>query len=131
MMNWFQGHTDKFKALITHCGVYNFDTMYGTTEELWFDEWDHGLPWENSDFSKYSPHRYAKSFKTPNLVIHNEQDFRVPIGQGMDLFTTLQRLNVPSKFLYFPDEGHWVLKPKNSELWHQTIFDWLSQYLGK
>jgi dipeptidyl aminopeptidase/acylaminoacyl peptidase len=131
MMNWFQGHTDKFKTLITHCGVYNFDTMYGTTEELWFDEWDHGIPWENPKFSKYSPHRFAAKFKTPNLVIHNELDFRVPIAQGLDLFTVLQRKGIPSKLLYFPDEGHWVLKPQNAELWHRTIFEWLGEYLGK
>jgi dipeptidyl aminopeptidase/acylaminoacyl peptidase len=129
MMNWFQGHTDKFKTLITHCGVYNFDTMYGTTEELWFDEWDHGIPWENPKFSEYSPHRFAAKFITPNLVIHNELDFRVPIAQGLDLFTVLQRKGIPSKLLYFPDEGHWVLKPQNSELWHKTIFDWLKEYL--
>ena len=129
MMNWFQGHTDKFKTLITHCGVYNFDTMYGTTEELWFDEWDHGVPWENPKFSEYSPHRFAAKFKTPNLVIHNENDFRVPIAQGLDLFTVLQRKGIPSKLLYFPDEGHWVLKPQNSELWHKTIFEWLKEYL--
>ncbi len=129
MMNWFQGHTDKFKTLVTHCGVYNFDTMYGTTEELWFDEWDHGIPWEHPEFNAGSPHRFAKQFKTPNLVIHNELDFRVPIAQGLDLFTALQRRNVPSKLLIFPDEGHWVLKPQNSELWHQTIFDWLKVYL--
>ena len=131
MMNWFQGHTDKFKTLVTHCGVYNFDTMYGTTEELWFDEWDHGLPWENPKFSDHSPHRFAKQFKTPDLVVHNELDFRVPIAQGLDLFTALQRQGVPSKLLYFPDEGHWVLKPQNSELWHQTIFAWLAEYLKK
>ena len=129
MMNWFQGHTDKFKTLVTHCGVYNFDTMYGTTEELWFDEWDHGIPWEHPEFNEGSPHRFAKQFKTPNLVIHNELDFRVPIAQGLDLFTALQRRGVPSKLLIFPDEGHWVLKPQNSELWHQTIFDWLKIYL--
>lgn len=131
VMNWFQGHTDKFRTLVTHCGVYNFDTMYGTTEELWFDEWDHGIPWENPKFSKHSPHRFAKKFKTPNLVIHNELDYRVPIAQGLDLFTVLQRKGIPSKLLYFPDEGHWVLKPQNSELWHQTIFDWLAEYLKK
>ena len=131
IMNWFQGHTDKFKTLITHCGVYNFDTMYGTTEELWFDEWDHGIPWENPKFSEYSPHRFAAKFKTPNLVIHNELDFRIPLTQGLDLFTVLQRKGIPSKLLYFPDEGHWVLKPQNSELWHKTLFDWLGEYLGK
>lgn len=129
MMNWFQGHTDKFKTLVTHCGVYDFISMYGATEETWFDEWDHGIPWENPDFLKYSPHQFAAGFKTPNLIIHNELDFRVPLNQGLSLFTTLQRKGVPSKLLYFPDEGHWVLKPQNSELWHRTIFDWLAVYL--
>ena len=129
MMNWFQGHTDKFKTLVTHCGVFDFWTMYGTTEELWFDEWEHGIPWETPDFEKFSPHRHAARFKTPNLIVHNELDFRVPIGQGLSLFTTLQRKGVASKLLYFPDEGHWVLKPQNSELWHETIFDWLAEYL--
>ncbi len=131
MMNWFQGHTDKFKTLVTHCGVYDFTSMYGTTEETWFDEWDHGIPWENPDFEKFSPHKHAAKFKTPNLIIHNELDFRVPIGQGLSLFTTLQRKGIPSKLLYFPDEGHWVLKPQNSELWHKTIFEWLEGYLKK
>lgn len=129
MMNWFQGHTDKFRTLVTHCGVYEFATMYGTTEELWFDEWEHGIPWQDPDFDKWSPHRHAAKFKTPNLVIHNELDFRVPIHQGLSLFTTLQRKGVPSRLLYFPDEGHWVLKPQNSQLWHRTIFEWLHGYL--
>jgi dipeptidyl aminopeptidase/acylaminoacyl peptidase len=129
MMNWFQGHTDKFKTLVTHCGVYEFASMYGTTEELWFDEWEHGIPWQDPNFDKWSPHRHAAKFRTPNLVIHNELDFRVPIHQGLSLFTTLQRQGVPSRLLYFPDEGHWVLKPQNSELWHRTIFDWLKNYL--
>lgn len=131
MMNWFQGHTGKFKTLVTHCGVYNFTSMYGVTEETWFDEWEHGIPWENPDYEKQSPHRFAAKFKTPNLVIHNELDFRVPIDQGLALFTTLQRKGVPSKLLVFPDEGHWVLKPQNSELWHRTIFEWLEGYLKK
>lgn len=129
MMNWINGHTDKFKTLIVHCGVYNFYSMYGTTEEIWFDEWEHGIPWETKDFDKFSPHKYAKNFKTPTLIIHNELDFRVPLTEGMQLFTTLQRKSIPSKFLYFPDEGHWVLKPANSELWHKTIFEWLAEYL--
>jgi dipeptidyl aminopeptidase/acylaminoacyl peptidase len=129
MMNWFQGHTDKFKTLVTHCGVFNFWSMYGTTEELWFDEWEHGIPWETPDFDKHSPHRYAANFKTPNLIIHNALDFRVPFSEGMQLFTTLQRKGIPSKLVYFPDEGHWVLKPQNSEFWHQQIFQWLERYL--
>lgn len=129
MMNWFQGHTDRFRALVNHCGVYNFTTMYGTTEELWFDEWEHGIPWESPEFEKYSPHRHAARFRTPMLIIHNELDFRVPVSQGMDVFTTLQRKGVPSRFVYFPDEGHWVLKPQNSDLWHREVFAWLGTYL--
>ena len=129
MMNWFEGHTDKFKAMVTHDGVYNFDSMYGTTEEVWFDEWEHGVPWETADFDRFSPHRYAASFQTPMLVIHNELDFRVPVSEGQQLFTTLQRKGIRSQFLSFPDEGHWVLKPANSELWHKTVFAWLDEYL--
>lgn len=129
MMNWFQGHTDKFKTLVTHCGVYNLTSMYGVTEETWFAEWDTGVPWETPDYEKWSPHKYAANFKTPNLIIHNELDFRVPIGEGLQLFTVLQRQGIPSKLLYFPDEGHWVNKPQNSALWHSTIFDWLAEYL--
>ncbi len=131
MMNWFQGHTDKFRTLVTHCGVYNFTSMYGVTEETWFAEWDTGIPWQTPDYEKWSPHKYAADFKTPNLIIHNELDFRVPIGEGLQLFAALQRQGVPSKLLYFPDEGHWVNKPQNSALWHSTIFDWLADYLEK
>lgn len=130
MMNWFQGHTTKFKTLITHCGVYNFDSMYALTDELWFDEWEHGgPPWINRDsYEKHSPHKFAKNFKTPMLVIHNDLDFRVPVSEGLQLFTTLQRLGIPSRMVNFPDEGHWVLKPKNSEYWHKEVFAWLAKY---
>jgi len=129
MMNWFQGHTDRFKTLITHCGVYNLESMYGTTEEVWFSEWDTGIPWKDAEQLKWSPHRYAANFKTPNLIIHNDLDFRVPLSQGMELFTALQRQGVPSRLVMFPDEGHWVNKPQNSERWHREIFDWLKIYL--
>jgi dipeptidyl aminopeptidase/acylaminoacyl peptidase len=132
MMDWFEGHTTKFKTLITHCGVYNFDSMYALTDELWFDEWEHGgLPWDKSkreSYEKYSPHRYAANFKTPMLIIHNDLDFRVPVAEGHQLFTTLQRQGVPSKFINFPDEGHWVLKPANSAYWHREVFAWLAKY---
>lgn len=130
MMNWFQGHTDRFKALITHCGVYNLESMYGTTEEVWFSEWDHGIPWRDLDQLKWSPHKYAANFKTPNLIIHNDLDFRVPLSQGLELFTALQRQGVPSRLVMFPDEGHWVNKPRNSERWHQEVFAWLDRYLN-
>ena len=129
MMNWFEGHTDKFRCIVNHDGVYNLDSMYGTTEEVWFDEWEHGRPWEQAGQQKFSPHLYAANFKTPMLIIHNDLDFRVPISEGMQAFTALQRQGVPSQLLMFPDEGHWVLKPANSELWHRTIFAWLAEYL--
>jgi dipeptidyl aminopeptidase/acylaminoacyl peptidase len=132
MMNWFAGHPTKFKTLINHCGVFNHESMYATTEELWFDEWDHGEGkplWENREkYRKHSPHLLAKNFKTPMLIIHNDLDFRVPVGEGHQLFTTLQRLGVPSKFINFPDEGHWVLKPANSKYWHEEVFAWLKKY---
>lgn len=136
MMNWFAVNTGKFKTLISHCGVWNFDSMYATTEELWFDEWEHGgPPWgkNRASYEKHSPHRRAANlakFKTPMLVIHNDLDFRVPIGEGIQLFTTLQRLGVPSRFVNFPDEGHWVLKPRNSERWHQEVFAWLKKHVA-
>ena len=101
----------KFKTLITHCGVWNFDSMYATTEEVWFDEWEHGgPPWgkNRESYEKHSPHRFAANlgkFKTPMLIIHNDLDFRCPVGQGIELFTTLQRQGVPSRFINFPDEG--------------------------
>jgi dipeptidyl aminopeptidase/acylaminoacyl peptidase len=130
MMNWFEGHTTQFKTLITHCGVYNFDSMYALTDELWFDEWEHGgPPWVNrKSYEKFSPHRFAKNFKTPMLIIHNDKDFRVPVAEGLQLFTTLQRLGVPSRMINFPDETHWVLKPANSAYWHREVFTWLAKY---
>ena len=131
MMNWFQGNTTKFKTLVTHCGVYNFESMYTTTEELWFDEYEHGgPPWgENREsYEKHSPHKYAANFKTPMLIIHNDLDFRVPVSEGQQLFTALQRQGVPSKFINFPDEGHWVNKPANSRYWHTEIFKWIQDY---
>ena len=131
MIDWILGHTDRFKGLVTHDGVYNLTSMYGATEELWFPEWEfHGTPWDNPElYEKWSPHLYAKNFKTPTLVVHSELDYRVPIGEGLQLFTALQRRGVPSKLLYFPDEGHWVLKPQNSKLWYQTVRDWLDQWI--
>jgi len=133
MMNWFAVNTGRFKTLITHCSVWNLDSMWGTTDELWFDEYEHGgLPWDKPEsYSKFSPQRKAANlgkFKTPMLVIHNDLDFRCPVGQGHELFTALQRQGVPSRFINFPDEGHWVLKPKNSEFWHKEVFAWLKKY---
>lgn len=131
MMNWFAGQTNKFRTLVNHCGVYNFESMYATTEELWFDEHEHGgTPWgpNRASYEKHSPHRFAANFKTPMLIIHNDLDFRVPVSEGQQVFTTLQRLGIPSKFINFPDEGHWVTKPANSRYWHNEIFAWLKEY---
>jgi len=135
MVDWIEGHNNdprvKFKALVSHAGVYNLTSMYGATEELWFPEWEFkGMPWTNPEmFAKWSPHNFVKEFKTPCLVIHGELDYRVPIGEGLQLFTALQRQGVESKLLVFPDEGHWVLKPLNSELWYTTVLEWLDAHL--
>ncbi len=135
MMNWFSVKTGRFKCLINHCGVYNFESMYTTTEEIWFDEWEHsGPPWGKGreSYEKFSPHRFAENlakFKTPMLIIHNDLDFRVPISEGTQIFTALQRQGVPSRFVNFPDEGHWVLKPKNSQYWYKEVFTWLEKYV--
>lgn len=133
MINWIEGHTDRFNALVCHDGVFNLESMWGTTEELWFPEWEFkGTPWENrAMYERWSPHRYADNFKTPMLVVHGALDFRVAEGQAMELFSTLQRKNIPSKFLYFPDEYHFVVKPQNAKLWWNTIFNWFQQYTKK
>ncbi len=132
MMNWFEGHTDRFKCLVNHDGVYNLESMWGATEELWFPEWEFGgTPWESEEqYRKWSPHRYAANFKTPMLVVHGALDYRVPLTEGMQAFTALQRQGVPSQFLYFPDEGHWVLSPQNAELWWETVLGWIAEYVG-
>ena len=131
MMDWFLGHTTRFKAIVTHAGVYNLTSMYGVTEELWFPEWDlKGTPWSNPEmYAKFSPHAYAKNFKTPTLVTHGELDFRVPVGEGLQLFTTLQRQGVPSKMIEFPDEGHWINKPANSALWYHEFIGWMDRWV--
>jgi len=131
MMDWFLGHTTRFRAIVTHAGVYNLTSMYGVTEELWFPEWDlKGTPWSNPElYAKLSPHTYAKNFKTPTLVTHGELDFRVPIGEGLQLFTALQRQGVPSKMVYFPDEGHWINKPANSALWYKEFIAWMDRWV--
>jgi dipeptidyl aminopeptidase/acylaminoacyl peptidase len=135
MVNWILGHNDdspvKFKALVSHAGVYNLTSMYGATEELWFTEWEFkGTPWTNPElYTRWSPHMHVKNFKTPTLVVHGELDYRVPVGEGLQLFTALQRQGVESKLLYYPDEGHWVLKPQNSELWYDTVLGWFDNYL--
>ena len=133
MANWVLGHTDRFKCIVSHDGMFNADSAWGTTEELWFNEWEFkGTPWTNRDmYRKWSPHLSATNFKTPTLVVHSQLDYRLDVSEGFQLFTTLQTMGVPSKMLYFPDEGHWVLKPQNSQLWWKTVNDWVDQWTKK
>jgi dipeptidyl aminopeptidase/acylaminoacyl peptidase len=133
MVNWMLGHSTQFKALVSHDGVFDLRSMALSTEELWFPMWEFkGMPWDNPDmYAKWSPSYFVKDFKTPTLVIHGEQDYRVPLDQGLQLFTALQLQKVPSKLLEFPDEGHWVLKPADSALWYRTVLDWIGQWVNK
>jgi dipeptidyl aminopeptidase/acylaminoacyl peptidase len=133
MINWILGHTDRFKCLVSHDGMFNAESAWGSTEELWFNNWEFkGTPYDNRAlYQKWSPHQYAKNFKTPTLVVHGQKDYRLDVSEGFQLFTTLQMEGVPSKMLYFPDEGHWVLKPQNSQLWYKTVNDWVDQWVGK
>ena len=133
MADWLATHTDRFKAIISHAGVYDKVSMYAT-EELWFEEHDmQGTPWTAPEnYKKWSPSTYAAElgkYKTPTLVVAGERDYRVPYTQSLEFFTALQRQGVPSKLLLFPDEGHWVLKPQNSQLWYKTFLDWLAEYV--
>ena len=133
MVDWMATHTDRFKALVSHAGVYDKVSMYAT-EELWFEEHDlQGTPWSNPDaYRKWAPANYAGAlgkYKTPTLVVAGEQDFRVPYTQSLEFFNTLQRQGVPSKLVVFPDEGHWVLKPLNSQFWYKTFLDWVGMYV--
>ncbi len=135
MVDWILGHNDdprfQFKALVSHAGVFNLTSMYGATEELWFAEWEFkGTPWEHPElYERWSPHLFAKNFKTPTLVTHGELDYRVPVDQGLQLFTYLQKQGVESKLLVYPDEGHWILKPQNSQLWYNTVLGWFDAHL--
>jgi dipeptidyl aminopeptidase/acylaminoacyl peptidase len=133
-VNWLIGHTDRFKAAVSHDGVFNLESMALSTEELWFTEWEFGGPATSAraraQFARWSPHLFADRIKTPTLIITNELDFRVPVDQGMQLFTALRRHGVPSEMLVFADEGHWVLKAQNSKIWHDAVFRWLRTYLS-
>jgi dipeptidyl aminopeptidase/acylaminoacyl peptidase len=131
MINWILGHTNRFKCLVSHDGMFNTESAYGNTEELWFPEWEFkGTPWTNREmYRRWSPHLFVTQFKTPTLVIHGQLDYRLDVSEGFQLFTTLQRLKVPSKMLYFPDEGHWVLKPQNSQLWYKTVNSWVAEHV--
>jgi len=132
MINWIAGQwPDRFRCLVNHDGNLDERMAYFDTEELWFPEWDHeGTPWENPRaYEKHNPVNYVQNWKTPMLVIHGAQDYRVVDTQGLGTFNALQRQGIPSRLLYFPDENHWVLKPHNSVLWHETVLDWLDQWV--
>jgi dipeptidyl aminopeptidase/acylaminoacyl peptidase len=153
MANWVLGHTNRFKCIVSHDGMFNAESAFGTTEEDWFNIWEFkGHPWDyygntgvptdrsssvgwKSDamnpYRKWSPSLYAKNFKTPTLVVHGQLDYRLDVSEGFQLFDTLQMLGVPSKMLYFPDEGHWVLKPQNAQLWYKTVNDWVDEWTAK
>ena len=134
MANWIEGHSNRFKAIVSHAGVYNLEAMAGATEEQWFTDWELAGQYSNptamaEQYRKYSPHLFAKNFKTPMLVIAGELDYRIPYSESLSLFTALQRQNVPSRLLVFPDEGHWILKPQNSQLWWAEMHKWLGEHL--
>jgi dipeptidyl aminopeptidase/acylaminoacyl peptidase len=143
MANWILTHTNRFACIVTHDGMFNPQSAYGTTEELWFNEWEFrapgdkepGQPWRYFDrpaasdpFRKWSPMLSIKNAKTPTLIIHGQRDYRLDVSEGFQLFTALQRLNVPSRMLYFPDEGHWVLKPQNSQRWYEEVGEWCDRW---
>ncbi len=132
MIYWLAGHTDRFKVLVDHDGVFDPVSMYGSTEELWFPQWEFGgTPYDNRAlYEKWSPLNFVQHWKTPMLIVHSQLDYRVDLSQGYEAFTALKKMGVPGKFLYFPDEGHWVLKPRNRRVWWSTVRDWLDQYLA-
>jgi dipeptidyl aminopeptidase/acylaminoacyl peptidase len=143
MANWILTHTNRFACIVTHDGMFNPQSAYGTTEELWFNEWEFrapgdkepGQPWRYAEkpiavdpFRKWSPMLSIQNAKTPTLVIHGQKDYRLDVSEGLQLFTALQRLHVPSRMLYFPDEGHWVLKPQNSQRWYEEVGEWCDRW---
>jgi dipeptidyl aminopeptidase/acylaminoacyl peptidase len=130
-VNWIMGHTNRFKCIVSHAGLYNLVSFYGATEELWYPAWDMGeTPWDEPQvYAKWSPHLHAKKFKTPTLVTHGELDYRVPFAESLQLFTALQRQGVPSRLVVFPDEGHVITGPQNNVRWWKEIHIWLKKYL--
>jgi dipeptidyl aminopeptidase/acylaminoacyl peptidase len=132
MMNWIAGNwPDGFRCIVTHAGIFDARAMYYTTEELWFEEWENGGPeFENpQNYERFNPVSHVSQWRTPMLVTHGQQDFRVPYSQGLSAFTALQRRGIESRLVVFPDENHWILKPANSLQWHREVFDWLDRYL--
>ncbi|HEX4590716.1 MAG TPA: S9 family peptidase [Gemmataceae bacterium] len=131
MMAWLNGHTDRFKALVCHAGVYNWHSMLASDFVKGRERALGAAPWGDlSRIDKQNAQRFAANFKTPTLVIHGEKDFRVPVTQGLEYYDTLRQKGVPTRLIYFPDENHWVLKPQNSLLWHREVFAWLDKYIG-
>jgi dipeptidyl aminopeptidase/acylaminoacyl peptidase len=136
MANWVEGHTNRFKCIVSHDGMFDAESAFGTTEEDWFNIWEfRGHPWDyygkpdaENPFRKWSPSLSAKNFHTPMLVVHGQLDYRLDVSEGFQIFDTLQLLKVPSKMLYFPDEGHWVLKPQNARLWYKTVNEWVDEW---
>ncbi|MEO5762037.1 MAG: S9 family peptidase [Vicinamibacteria bacterium] len=130
MVNWLCTQTKRFKALVTHDGVYNLESMAGTTEEQWFTDWEFGgAPWKDrTQYDKFSPSRFISQCTTPTLIIHNDRDYRVPVDQGLQMFTALQRQGVPSRLVMFPEENHWVLKAENSVRWYDEVLGWLKKW---
>lgn len=126
-------HEGRFKSFISHCGVFNLESWYGSTEEIFFANWEMEGPYwlrpEPESYARFSPHKFVRNWDTPILVIHGQKDFRVPVSQGIEAFSAAQLQDIPSRFLYFPEEGHWVLSPQNGVLWHRVFFDWLGRYL--
>ena len=133
MVNWIAGHSNRFKALVSHAGPFNLENMALATEELWFPDWEYGRITDSTamkqQYRRYSPHLFTQNFKTPTLVTGGELDYRVPYTEDLSMFTALQRQNVPSRLVMFPDEGHWILKPQNQRLWWSEVQGWLKKYL--
>ncbi|MCX7945040.1 MAG: S9 family peptidase [Deltaproteobacteria bacterium] len=131
MTNWILGHTDKFKCLVSHAAPFDLISKYGSTDELWFPEWEFGgTPWDNRDmYEKFSPHNYVKNFKTPTLITHGANDFRVPLEQAIMAFTYLKKMNVPSRLIIFPDEDHFIKKANNQRFWYNEVLNWVKEHL--
>jgi dipeptidyl aminopeptidase/acylaminoacyl peptidase len=132
MMYWIEGNwPDRFRCIVSHDGVFDQRMMYYSTEELWFNEWEFGGPYYEhpQGYEQFNPALYVSKWRTPLLVIHGEQDFRIPYDQGLAAFTAVQRRGIESELLEFPDENHWVLKPNDSVLWYQTVIAWLDKHL--
>lgn len=134
MQNWIAGQwPDRFRCIVNHAGIFDTRSMYYTTEELWFTEWENGGPYYKTPdiHEKFNPSAHVTKWRTPMLVTHGALDYRVPYSQGLATFTALQRQGVESRLLFFPDENHWVLKPANAVQWHEAVFDWLDRYLKR